>query len=67
MKYTNKARRHMLEKGLHERHSLDHPLLRDFAKHLEKDLLNESYKPEVRTIVTHSVLIRNVNKKVNKG
>ena len=57
----------MLEKGLHERHSLDHPLLRDFAKHLEKDLLNESYKPEVRTIVTHSVLIRNVNKKVNKG
>ena len=55
--YSNNARHHMLEKGLHKKHSLDHPLLRDFSKHLENDLLNERFKQEVRSIITHSLCL----------
>lgn len=50
VKYSNPVKQLMLEKGLYNRHSLDHPLLNDFAKYLRKDLCNENYKQEVRTI-----------------
>lgn len=40
----------MAEKGLYKKHSLDHPLLKDFATYLEKDLLNENFKQEVRIL-----------------
>lgn len=42
-----KKRALMAEKGLYRRHSTDHPLLRDFAIYLSKDLNNENYKQEV--------------------
>lgn len=40
----------MAEKGLYKKHSLDHPLLKGFATYLEKDLLNENFKQEVRIL-----------------
>ena len=40
----------MSEKGLYKKHSLDHPLLNSFAKHLKMDLLNGSYKQEVENV-----------------
>ncbi|MGL4353265.1 MAG: hypothetical protein ACRCTP_04935 [Aeromonas popoffii] len=38
----------MAEKGLYQKHSLDHPLLKVFAMYLEKALVNEHFKQEVR-------------------
>ncbi|XP_034025740.1 uncharacterized protein LOC117510222 isoform X2 [Thalassophryne amazonica] len=40
----------MAEMGLHQKHSLDHPLLRDFGKYLLNDLDNENYKQEVENV-----------------
>ncbi|XP_049425575.1 uncharacterized protein LOC125884641 [Epinephelus fuscoguttatus] len=45
-----KKRALMAEKGLYRRHSTDHPLLRDFAIYLSKDLNNENYKQEVENV-----------------
>ncbi|XP_041799710.1 uncharacterized protein LOC121611295 isoform X2 [Chelmon rostratus] len=44
------ARKLMAEKGLYEKHSMDYPLLKDFATYLEKDLQNENYKQEVDNV-----------------
>lgn len=50
MQRTKKKRQPMAEKGLYRRHSLEHPLLKEFATYLEKDLQNENYKQEVRIL-----------------
>ena len=51
--HSNPVKQLMLEKGLYQRHSLDHPLLKDFGNYLRKDLLNENYMQEVRTTIEH--------------
>ncbi|XP_060756673.1 uncharacterized protein LOC132867684 [Neoarius graeffei] len=48
--YSNKAKHNMLEMGLYQKHSLDHPLLKDFAKHLELDLNYVHYKQEAENV-----------------
>ncbi|KAA0712515.1 hypothetical protein E1301_Tti019089 [Triplophysa tibetana] len=50
MQWKNQARKLMAEKGLYQKHSLDHPLLKEFAMYLEKDLQNENFKQEVENV-----------------
>ncbi|KAJ8362280.1 hypothetical protein AAFF_G00384830 [Aldrovandia affinis] len=45
-KWSTMARKLMAEKSLYRKHSLDHPVLKGFGTHLEKDLQNEHYKQE---------------------
>ena len=49
-KYSVAVKQSMYEKGLYNRHSLDHPLLQAFAMHLNKEKNIQNYKQEVRTI-----------------
>ena len=49
-KYSAAVKQSMYEKGLYNRHSLDHPLLQAFAMHLNKEKNIQNYKQEVRTI-----------------
>ena len=48
-KFAQKSKQEMYEKGLYDRHPLSHPLLKDFAMHLQKDKKIRNYKQEVRT------------------
>ncbi|XP_034551720.1 uncharacterized protein LOC117821497 isoform X2 [Notolabrus celidotus] len=50
VQWKNQARKLMAEKGLYQKHSLDHPLLKDFGTYLEKDLGNENFKQEVENV-----------------
>ena len=49
-KYSSAVKQSMYEKGLYNRHSLDHPLLQAFAMHLNKEKNIQNYKQEVWTI-----------------
>ena len=49
-KYSAAVKQSMYEKGLYNRHSLDHPLLQAFAMHLNKEKNIQNYKQEVWTI-----------------
>ncbi|KAJ8367209.1 hypothetical protein AAFF_G00324220 [Aldrovandia affinis] len=49
-KWSTMTRKLMAEKGLYRKHSLDHPVLKGFGTHLEKDLQNEHYKQEVENV-----------------
>ncbi|KAL7370325.1 hypothetical protein ABVT39_025553 [Epinephelus coioides] len=40
----------MADRGLYQKHSLDYPLLKDFATYLEKELCNENFKQEVENV-----------------
>ncbi|XP_038550946.1 uncharacterized protein LOC119884641 [Micropterus salmoides] len=44
------TRQLMAERGLYNKHSLEHPLLKGFATYLEKDLYNENFKQEVENV-----------------
>ncbi|KAI7809797.1 putative serine/threonine-protein kinase pim-1-like, partial [Triplophysa rosa] len=51
MQWKSPARMLMAEKGPYQKNnSLDHPLLKDFATYLEKDLQNEHFKQEVENV-----------------
>ncbi|KAI7789546.1 hypothetical protein IRJ41_009688 [Triplophysa rosa] len=50
MHWKSQARMLMAENGLYQKHSLDHPLLKDFTTYLEKDLQNEHFKQEVENV-----------------
>jgi len=53
VKYSNPVKQLMLENGLYKRHSLDHPLLNDFANYLRKDLGIDNYKQEVENVARY--------------
>ncbi|XP_028296774.1 uncharacterized protein LOC114458554 [Gouania willdenowi] len=50
VQWQRKNRTLMADKGLYQKHSLDHPLLKDFATYLEKELCNENIKQEVDNV-----------------
>ncbi|XP_028297524.1 uncharacterized protein LOC114459484, partial [Gouania willdenowi] len=53
MQWQRKNRKLMADKGLYQKHSLDHPLLKDFATYLEKELCNENFKQEVDNVARY--------------
>ena len=53
VKYSNPVKQLMLENGLYKRHSLDHPLLKEFANYLNIDLNIKNYKQEVENVARY--------------
>ncbi|CAL8239659.1 unnamed protein product [Gadus morhua 'NCC'] len=58
-KYSAAVKQSMYEKGLYNRHSLDHPLLQAFAMHLNKEKNIQNYKQEVENVSRFLYFVNN--------
>ena len=66
-KYSVAVKESMYQKGLYNRHPLEHPLLQAFAMHLNKEKKIQNYKQEVRTIKYFPLFMRTAICTLTKG